>query len=230
MPWIGLGVPLSFLMRFFEKVILDSTGLVHLRHPCHAGGFYYCFNAVMTHVACFVAAALYSTHSTGIHIDRASYIATSANYTGANADSRLPTDDTAADYAGKIDGFTLFATVGTLSAVWIIAFASLLLTMKREYVGTFVSMQTGWAFSQSYFLDNVGDDSRRIRIFYGNHRQWRSIRDLVRQWVLGAYATWLLLSPAWLSDALRSLIPDDFLPAPVVQQRNAQTPDGRRPT
>ncbi len=83
-------MPLSFLMRFFEKVILDSTGLVHLRHPCHAGGFYYCFNAVMTHVACFVAAALYSTHSTGIHIDRASYSATSANYTGANADVRLP--------------------------------------------------------------------------------------------------------------------------------------------
>jgi hypothetical protein len=101
--------------------------------------------------------------------------------------------------------------------VWIIAFASLLLTMKREYVGTFVSMQTGWAFSQSYFLDNVGDDSRRIRIFYGNHRQWRSIRDLVRQWVLGAYATWLLLSPAWFNDALRAQIPDDFMPAPVVQ-------------
>ena len=61
-----------------------------------------------------------------------------------------------------------------------------------------------------------------------HERQWRSIRDLVRQWVLGAYAIWLQLSPAWLNDALRALIPDDYLPAPVVQQLDAQAPGGRR--
>ena len=52
----------------------------------------------------------------------------------------------------------------------------------------------------------------------------------MRQWALGAYATWLLLSPAWLNDALRALIPDDFMPAPVVQQLDAQAPGGRRRT
>ena len=45
-----------------------------------------------------------------------------------------------------------------------------------------------------------------------------------------AYATWLLLSPAWLNDALRALIPDDFMPAPAVQQLDAQAPGGRRHT
>jgi hypothetical protein len=106
----------------------------------------------------------------------------------------------------------------------------LLLTMKREYVGTFVSTQTGCAYTRSYFLDNPGDDARRIHIFFLNERKWRSIRDLVRQWVLGAYATWLQLSPVWFTNALRTLIPDDFMPAPVVQQMDAQAPGGRRRT
>jgi hypothetical protein len=233
MPWLGLGVPLSLLFRLFEKVILDSTGLVQMRHPYHAGGFYYCCNAVMTHVACFVAAALYSAYSTGIARDHERYGAAGGNYTGANATNatvRHPANGTAADYAGKIDDFLLLATIGTLSVVWATSFVCLLLTMKREYVGTFVSLQTGCALSRSGFLDNEGDDESRANIFFCNEWHWRTIRDLVRQWVIGAYATWLQLSPAWLNDALRALIPDDFMPAPVVQQLDAQAPGGRRRT
>ncbi len=213
------------------KIALDTTGCVHFRNPHGAGGLYYVFNAVMTHVACFVAAKLYSAY--GLAPDNESRSTTGSNFTAAN--TTFPANGTAVDYAradfGQIGNFTLVGAIGTLSAVWVIAFVGLLLTMKREYVRTFVSMQTGCAFSRSHFLDHAGDDARRTLVFYTNQGHWRSIRDLVRQWVLSAYATWLLLSPAWLSDALRSLIPDDFLPAPVVQQRNAQTPDGpRRPT
>jgi hypothetical protein len=228
---------MSLLARVVEKAVLDSTGLVYFRQPNFAGGLYYCLNAVMTHLACFVAAVLYSAYSTGTAPDRESYSAAGGNYTGANATNTafpFPTNGTATDYAGtnasKIDNFTLFAAILTLSAVWTIAFVSLLLTMKRQYVGTFVSLQTGYAFSQSHFLDHDGDDARRTNIFFMNERQWRSIRELVRQWALGAYATWLQLSPAWLNDALRALIPDDFMPAPVVQQLDAAAPGGRRLT
>jgi hypothetical protein len=238
----GLGFPLSLLVRVVEKVILDCTGFVHFRHACATGGFYYCFNAVMAHVACFGAAALYSAYATGTAPDHESYSATGGIYTGANTSNTtlanftapLSTNGTVADDAGarsgKIDDATLFTVVGTLSAVYAIAYIGLLLTMKREYVGTFVSTQTGCAYARSYFLDHAGDDARRINIFFMNERQWRSIRDLVRQWVLGAYATWLQLSPVWFTNALRTLIPDDFMPAPVVQQMDAQAPGGRRRT
>ncbi len=218
--------------------MLDSTAFVHLRHPFHAGGFYYCFNAMMTHVACFIAAALYSTHYTGTALDNESYSATGGNYTAnttvVNASGVLPANGTAADYAGarsnKIDDFSLFATIVTLSTVWAIAAVGLLLTMNREYIGTFVSLQTGCAFTRAHFLDHAGDDARRINIFFSNEQHWRSIRDLVRQWVLGAYATWLALSPAWLSNSVRAMIPDDFIPALVapVQQLDAQAPGGQR--
>ncbi len=43
-------------------------------------------------------------------------------------------------------------------------------------------------------------------------------------------ATWLTLGPAWLSNAVRAMIPDDFIPSPVapVQQEDAQAPGGPR--
>jgi DNA topoisomerase-1 len=58
----------------------------------------------------------------------------------------------------------LITVIGTLSAVYAIAFVGLLLTMKREYVGTFVSTQTGCAYAQSHFLDNEGKDAKRASI------------------------------------------------------------------
>ena len=234
----GFGLPLSVLIRCIEKIALDSTGLVVLRHPVYAGGFYYCVNAVMTHVACFVAAALYSAYATGVVPDHERVSTAGGNYTdakttSANATVPFPANMTA--YAGgasssKIHDVPLFAAIVTLSTVWVVAFVRLLLTMKREYVGTFVSLQSGCAFSRNQFLDNGANDERRAHIFHFNEQHWRSIRDLVRLWVLGAYATWLRLNPAWLTDALRALIPDSFMPAPVVQQLNAQAPGGRRRT
>jgi hypothetical protein len=87
-------------------------------------------------------------------------------------------------HASKIGDLPLFATVGALAAVWLITIVGLSLTIKREYLHTFVSLQTGHAFSQSYFLDNHGDDARRVRIFFSNEQHWQAIRDRVRQWVL----------------------------------------------
>jgi hypothetical protein len=146
----GFGIPLSLLVRFVQKLVLDSTGFVQLRNPYDAGGAYYCFNAVMTHISCFVAAALYSAYATHVAPSNKSPVPVGGNYTGANSVVCAAADCATANES-KIDNLTLFAAVVTLSAVWAIAFAGLLLTMKREYVGSFVSLQTGCAYSRSHF-------------------------------------------------------------------------------
>ena len=133
-------------------------------------------------------------------------------------------------HASKIGDLPLFATVGALAAVWLVATVGLSLTIKREYLHTFTSLQTGDSFSQSYFLDNQGNDAKRINIFYKNERHWQAIRDRVRQWVLSVYATWQALMPAFFTTDLQARIPDDFMPVQAVQDLNAQSPDGRRPT
>ena len=133
-------------------------------------------------------------------------------------------------HASKIGDLPLFATVGALAAVWLVATVGLLVMNKREYLHTFVSLQTGYACTQSYFLDNEGDDTKRVGIFYVNERHWQAIRDRVRQWVLSVYATWQALMPAFFTADLQARIPDDCMPAQAVQELNAQSPDGRRPT
>jgi hypothetical protein len=133
-------------------------------------------------------------------------------------------------HASKIGDLPLFATVGALAAVWLVAIVGLSLTIKREYLHTFMSLQTGYADSQSTFLDHQGDDARRVIIFYMNERHWQAIRDRVRHWVLSVYATWQALMPAFFTADLQARIPDDFMPAQAVQELNAQSPDGRRPT
>jgi hypothetical protein len=133
-------------------------------------------------------------------------------------------------HAGKIGDLPLFTIVVTLAVVLLVAVVGLSLTIKREYLRTFVSLQTGCAYAQSAFLDNEGDDAKRIRIFFCNERQWQAIRNRVRQWILGVYAVWKALMPSWFTTDLQARIPDEFLPAQVVYELNAQAPNGRRRT
>ena len=84
----------------------------------------------------------------------------------------------------KISGPFLYGTVGALVAVWLVAFCAFLLIIKREYVQTFVSLQSGSDYIIGYFRDN-DDEARRIQIFYNNELLWESIRLAVRAWVRG---------------------------------------------
>ncbi len=127
-------------------------------------------------------------------------------------------------HESKIDDLTLFTVVMALAALWLVVVVGFALTVERKYLRTFVSLQTGCAYAQAYFLDNEGDNARRILIFFHAERQWRTIRARVRLWVLGMYAAWLALMPAWFTTDLRSRIPDEFM-----HDLNAQARGGRRP-
>jgi hypothetical protein len=205
----------------------------------------------------FVAAALYSVYfptganalaygfnvSTAESMVHSSY---SANFAEANSTGAPPRISHAAEVmqslhanvnatganlpASKIGDLPLFMIVATLAVALLVAVLSLSFTIKREYLHTFVSPQTGRAYAQSYFLDNEGDDARRIEIFFHNERQWQAIRNRVREWVLGMYAVWQALMPSWFTTDLQARIPDDVMPAQVVSDLNAQTPKRRRPT
>jgi hypothetical protein len=215
-----------------------------MRHPCELGGSYYFFNTIMNQISVFVAAFIYwkyYMHPTAAGgILRAVLNATATNSSASNvsaanltsasvADTIVSTaNDTLASFtgagstAGKIDFITLVASVGTLFAVWAFAALGVWLTMKPKYHRTFWSTQTGCAYSQSYFLDNDGNDAKRIEIFAINERHWRAIRDRVRQWVLAMYANWQALQPVWFTDAVKAQIPDAFIPTEALRRENAR--------
>jgi hypothetical protein len=64
-------------------------------------------------------------------------------------------------HASKIGDLPLFVTVGTLAVIWLVAVVGLSLTIKRDYLHTFVSSQTGCAYAQSYFLDSTEGNAAR---------------------------------------------------------------------
>jgi hypothetical protein len=138
----------------------------------------------------------------------------------------------AAFYVGeaKLEAATLFAFVSMLTAVSIVSFGVLLLTMERKYVRTFFSTQTGGEFVMSQFLDNDGNDELRALIFYRNQKLWRPIRPQVQAWLRPRFKTWRRTKPVWFTDALVACIPTDMLPVRDAKRLSAQAPSGRRST
>jgi hypothetical protein len=220
-------------------------GFVHLRHPFDLGGLYYCLNAVLSMLSVLASAVIYSlcvpaatfgdVLGVGINgTERKGLLANSASANSSASHTRV--DHTMADATkpnlslGKIDDFTLIVSVAALMTVWVVSAAGLLLTIKRKYVRSFVSPQTGCDLARSFFRDHEGNDAMRVRIFLFNERQWRSIRDRVREWVCNMYAVWEQLRPTWFNESLQLRIPDDLMPPQVVVQLNAHAPGGRRKT
>ena len=138
----------------------------------------------------------------------------------------------AAFYVGeaKLEAATLYAYVSTLTAVSIVSFGVLLLTMERKYVRTFFSTQTGGEFAMGQFLDNDGNDELQARVFVFNEELWRPIRPQVQAWLGSRFKTWRQNKPAWFTDALVACIPTDMLPVRDAKRLSAQAPGGRRST
>jgi hypothetical protein len=145
-----------------------------------------------------------------------------AGIIASTANDTLASPPRVGSTAGKIDLVTLVASAGTLFAVWALAALSVWLTMKPKYRRTFWSTQTGYEYTQGIFLDNDGNDAKRIEIFNINQRHWRAIRDRVWQWVLAMYTTWHALKPVWFTDAVKAQIPDDFIPTEALRRENAR--------
>jgi hypothetical protein len=138
----------------------------------------------------------------------------------------------AAFYVGlaKLEAATLYAFVSTLTAVSIVSFGVLLLTMERKYVRTFFSTKTGGEFAMNLFHDNDGNDELRAEVFFLNEELWRPIRPQVQAWLRSRFKTWRRTKPAWFTDALVVCIPTDMLPVRDAKRLSAQAPGGRRST
>ena len=129
----------------------------------------------------------------------------------------------------KLAAGTLYAVVGTFSAIWALSSSVLMLTMERKYVRTFFSTETGCERVMNQFLDNAGDDELRAEIFTNNEEMWRPIRDQVQAWVRFRFQSWKQEKPAWFTPAVCASIPTDLLP-PCDARRLSRQAGGQRTT
>ena len=111
---------------------------------------------------------------------------------------------------------------------WAASLTGFLLTIKRGYVGTFLSLETGRAYAVRFFNEAEGDDERRSKIFNFSPPLWSEIRGDVKAWTLGNYARWKAEKPHWFTVGLIQRLPDDFMPPADVLALDAQAPGGKR--
>jgi hypothetical protein len=130
----------------------------------------------------------------------------------------LSIDEVKAD--GKVISESVVGTiVGVLGGSLVFFFACFLLLMKREYWGTFFSVQTGYAWVQSKFIEADGDE-RKSRIFVFNKKMWLSIRGDVKAWTLENWERWEDEQPEWFNDNFRAAVDDDMIPPASLRKLN----------
>ena len=105
----------------------------------------------------------------------------------------------------------VYPFLATLFLLWTISVALFLSKIKRKYLITFYSSETGYQNAMSYFLDNV-EDRFRIVIFNDSIDLWRSIEPDVRVWVLASWERWELEKPDFFTEAFKAKVPDSFIP------------------
>jgi hypothetical protein len=101
----------------------------------------------------------------------------------------------------------------------VVSYTTLLVSMKREYLHTFISTKTGNESAQEVFTKNE-EDEERFRIFEGNRHRWEhKIGAKVKAWINERLPLWLEEPPEWFNDHKRSIIPDDFVTDPEILVR-----------
>jgi hypothetical protein len=101
----------------------------------------------------------------------------------------------------------------------VVSYASLLVSVKREYLHTFISTKTGNESAQEVFTKNE-EGEQRFWIFEYNRHKWEyKIGAEVKAWINERLPLWLEEPPEWFNDQKRSVIPDDFVTDPEILVR-----------
>jgi hypothetical protein len=199
----GLGVFLSWMIRWVVKVIVDWTAVVQFRHPNEVGGAYFTFSLGMTVVMGVVAALQYKKVVDDAITDE---------------DVELGEDNqiVGGEESGLEKSTVVTSMMVASCAGMVVSYVSLLVSVKREYLHTFISTKTSRKSSQEVFTKNE-EDAERFKIFENNRHKWEyKIGAEVKAWINEKLPLWLEEPPEWFDDHKRSIIPDDFVTDPKI--------------
>ena len=113
----------------------------------------------------------------------------------------------------QLAGCTL---VGSMIGAWLAIFALFLYLIEPAYRCTFWSTQSGYQWSQGFFLDHENCDETRMRVHRHNRRMWASIREDVRLYMAESWERWEEEEPEWFTPAWIARVDDDMIPKAVL--------------
>ena len=101
----------------------------------------------------------------------------------------------------------------------LISYTSFLMTIKRSYFWTFFDTRTGNMYIQERFLSSELDRNK-LSVFATNEYKWKgAIGEEVKTWLQGRLPVWLEEQPKWLTDNLKSILPDWAIDDPAMLAR-----------
>eukprot|EP00520_Triparma_pacifica_P018212 CAMPEP_0118632278 /NCGR_PEP_ID=MMETSP0785-20121206/358_1 /TAXON_ID=91992 /ORGANISM="Bolidomonas pacifica, Strain CCMP 1866" /LENGTH=564 /DNA_ID=CAMNT_0006523035 /DNA_START=84 /DNA_END=1777 /DNA_ORIENTATION=+ len=191
----------SLMTRWVVKVVVDWTALVQLRHPNEVGGGYFSFSFLLT-IAMGIYVALDYNKIVDGEANTNMDVTAGLNVTGVDNEEKSE--------VGLEESTVLFLMLsGCLGMV--ISYSTLLSTMERKYLPTFLSWQTSCEMYQDLFTEH-DEDALRFWIFDANAHKWEyKIGEEVRAWLNERLPVWLEEEPEWFNPLRKSWIPDRFV-------------------
>ena len=204
------GVFVSWLLRWIVKVIVDWTAVVQFRHPIEVGGAYFTFSLGLTVVMGIVAALQYEREKAGTGV--------MYNVTVIEDMEGVGADETGGEERGFEESTVVISMIIACVGM-VVSYVTLLTSVKKEYLHTFVSTKTSNEQTQDQFTKNE-EDEERFNIFNDNRHKWEyKIGSDVKAWINERLPVWLEEEPEWFTDQRRSIIPDEFVTDPGILVR-----------
>jgi hypothetical protein len=92
---------------------------------------------------------------------------------------------------------------------------------------TFFSLETGNQWAHNFFLKGKSDDVK-AEIFGCNRRQWKSIEEDVKVWVLDNWEGWEETEPGFFTEVFKAGVDDNWLPQAEVERQRLEGGGVRR--
>jgi len=114
-----------------------------------------------------------------------------------------------------------------ISLTWLVVSGVFLSLIKKKYVGTIFSTQTGNMWIQNFFLKGE-TDKIKAEIFSMNPHCWKSIRPQVRGWLLDNWDRFEDEKPEWFDEVFMASVDDDMMPPDALRKLKLKSGGARR--
>ena len=172
----------SLLCRCIGKIVNDFTTIVQLRHPGEIGGLHWTFGLFLTFASLSMSVLIYVIEE--------------------SKDKQLKDKqlNLAWSFAKIVLPMSLFS------------FFIFFITIDKRYWETFLSRLRSKDMCDIQFKQAETDETKALAVFTASTSQWQHFEEDVKAWV---EINWYKLErekPKWLTEAMKSRIPLEFIP------------------
>jgi hypothetical protein len=172
----------SLLCRCIGKIVNDFTTIVQLRHPGEIGGLHWTCGLFLTFASLPMSVLIYDIKE--------------------SKDKQLKDKqlNLAWSFAKIVLPMSLFS------------FFIFFITIDKRYWETFLSRLRSKDMCDIQFKQAETDETKALAVFTASVSQWQHFEEDVKAWVEINWYKWEREKPKWLTEAMKSRIPLEFIP------------------